>query len=58
MRSEYRRLATAVTHRGVWIIPSVADVTSLKPCERAWVNIGFFFWVVQRQSELGKKMNL
>ena len=34
-KSEYRRLAMAVIHLGVWIRPSVAECTSLNPCASA-----------------------
>jgi hypothetical protein len=50
--SEYRRLASAVTQRGVLIMPSVSECTSLKPWAKGCVNIGFFRCVVHKHIEL------
>lgn len=40
-------------HRAVPMMPSDSDAYSLMPCASWTVEMGFFFVMVQRQSDLG-----
>ena len=49
---EYRKLARAVIHLGVRIIPSDSESASLNPCAKPSVKTGFFLCKLHKHIDL------